>query len=148
MDDARHSFHERRATRAIAPDGVTHTFTIHGLDLNVPIAAAQGQTAAVVSFTLHIDPVRDLSMGMHGPAGPGIGGHFRLHDRQHGCRLDRHRGGGYNASQNPSKSAGRDDLWWRGQTSEDSRCGRATLRGLSKQWNSTQRDCPAGDLGG
>jgi len=40
---------------SIPADGVTHTFTIHSLNINVPIAAAQGQTPAVVSFTLHID---------------------------------------------------------------------------------------------
>ena len=40
---------------SIPADRITHTFTIHSLNINVPIAAAQGQTPAVVSFTLHVD---------------------------------------------------------------------------------------------
>lgn len=44
-----------RLVTSVPVTAVTHTFTIHSLNLNVPIAAAQGQTPTVVSFTLHLD---------------------------------------------------------------------------------------------
>ncbi len=147
MDDARHSFHERWATRAIAPDGVTHTFTIHGLDLNVPIAAAQGQTPAVVSFTLHVDQTgtyRWECMVSRDPESVGTSGFMTSSTGVAWIgigeaattppKIIRSRQGGtiFGGVVRPRKI----------RDADGPRCGHF------KQWNSPQRYCPAGDLGG
>ncbi len=130
MDDARHQFHERRATRTIAPDRVTHTFTVHGLNLNVPIAAAQGQTPAVVSFTLHVDQTgtyRWECMVSRDPESVGTSGFMTSSTGVAWIGI------GEAATTPPKIIPSRQGGTIFGgvvQTSEDSRCGRATVRAL------------------
>jgi hypothetical protein len=63
-----------RLVTSVPANGITHTFTIHSLNINVPIAAAQGETPTVVSFTLHIDQPGTFQWECMAPCDPGAMG--------------------------------------------------------------------------